>query len=78
MFNKIQIVIYEVESGMWLGQHQETQSTKKYLSVIVLKMRGKQHISDRSFQFRMPTWGKRSSEQSGFKEAVQFVQGVGF
>lgn len=30
---------------------------KKYLSVLVLKMREKLHVSDRNFQFRMPTWG---------------------
>lgn len=26
----------------------------------------------------MPAWGKRSSEESGFKEAVQSVQGLDF
>lgn len=46
--------------------------------MVGLKRGEKQQISDRNLLFRVPAWGKRSSEESGFKEAVRFVQGLDF
>lgn len=62
-------MIYGVEAGELLGQHWGMWSRKRDLAVLVLKNREKQQTS--SVQEAEERGG--SSEEQGFKEAIQFI-----
>lgn len=62
-------MIYGVEAGELLGQHWRMWSRKRDLAVLVLKIREKQQTS--SVQEAEERGG--SSEEQGFKEAIQFI-----